>query len=63
MIHYLKGAVIESSPLEIILDVNGVGYSVQIPITTAEKIPPLGETCELFIHPSSKKTHQLNLFP
>lgn len=51
MIHYLKGAVIESSPLEIILNVNGVGYSVQIPITTAEKIPPLGETCELFIHP------------
>ena len=33
------------------MDVNGVGYSVQIPITTAEKIPSLGETCELFIHP------------
>lgn len=51
MIHYLKGTVIESSPLETILDVHGVGYSVQIPITTAEKIPPNGEACELFIHP------------
>ena len=51
MIHYLKGTIIESSPLETILDVNGVGYSVQIPITTAEKIPPNGEACELFIHP------------
>jgi Holliday junction DNA helicase RuvA len=51
MIHYLKGVVIESSPLEIVIDVNGVGYSVQIPITTAEKIPPNGENCELFIHP------------
>lgn len=51
MIHYLKGTVIESSPLETILDVHGVGYSVQIPITTAEKIPANGEACELFIHP------------
>lgn len=50
MIAYLKGTVLEASPLELILDVQGVGYAIQIPITTAEKIPPAGQTCELHIH-------------
>lgn len=50
MIAYLKGTVLEASPLELILDVQGVGYAIQIPITTAEKIPPIGHTCELHIH-------------
>jgi len=50
MIAYLKGTVLEASPLELILDVQGVGYAIQIPITTAEKIPPVGQTCELHIH-------------
>ena len=50
MIAYLKGTVLEASPLELILDVQGVGYTIQIPITTAEKIPPVGQNCELYIH-------------
>ena len=50
MISNLKGIVLESSPLEMVLDVNGVGYSINIPITTAEKIPSNGSPCELFIH-------------
>ena len=50
MIAYLKGTVLEAGPLELILDVQGVGYAIQIPITTAEKIPPVGQNCELYIH-------------
>jgi Holliday junction DNA helicase RuvA len=50
MISYLKGIVLESSPLEMVLDVNGIGYSIQIPVTTAEKVPANGSPCELFIH-------------
>ena len=50
MIVYLKGTVIEAKPLELVMDVNGIGYSINIPITTAEKIPSTGEHIELFIH-------------
>ena len=50
MIAYLKGTVLEAGPLELILDVQGVGYAIEIPITTAEKIPPVGQNCELYIH-------------
>lgn len=50
MIVYLKGTVIEAKPLELVMDVNGIGYSINIPITTAEKVPSTGEDFELFIH-------------
>lgn len=48
MISRLKGTVLESSPLLVVLDVAGVGYEVHIPVTTAEKVPPPGGTCSLF---------------
>lgn len=50
MIARLKGTVDESTPLLVVLDVKGVGYEVHIPVTTAEQIPAVGETCNLFIH-------------
>ena len=47
MISRLKGTVLESTPLLVLLDVSGVGYEVHIPVTTAEKLPPPGEVCSL----------------
>ncbi|PXA03992.1 Holliday junction branch migration protein RuvA [Coraliomargarita sinensis] len=48
MIAHLKGTVLESTPLLVVLDVAGVGYEVHIPVTTAEKVPPIGQPCSLF---------------
>ena len=50
MIARLKGTVLESTPLLVVLDANGVGYEVHIPVTTAEKVPGIGAECSLFIH-------------
>jgi Holliday junction DNA helicase RuvA len=50
MIARLKGTVLETTPLMVIIDAGGVGYEVQIPITTAEKVPAEGNQCSLFIH-------------
>jgi Holliday junction DNA helicase RuvA len=50
MIAQLRGLVLEATPLKCILDLNGIGYEVHIPVTTAEKIPVPGETATLFIH-------------
>jgi Holliday junction DNA helicase RuvA len=50
MISRLKGTVLESTPLQVVLDVSGVGYEVHIPVTTAEKVPAVGNECSLFIH-------------
>jgi len=54
MIGYLTGKIISSKPTQIILDVNGVGYLVNISISTFEKISDK-ESVSLFIHTSVKK--------
>lgn len=50
MISRLKGTVLESSPLLLVLDVQGVGYEVNIPLTTSEKLPSEGNECALYTH-------------
>ena len=50
MISQIKGTVLESTPLLVVLEVAGIGYEVHIPITTAEKVPTIGAECSLFIH-------------
>ena len=50
MISQIKGTVLESTPLLVVLEVAGIGYEVHIPITTAEKVPTIGAECSLFVH-------------
>ena len=50
MIARIKGIILESTPLMVVLEAAGVGYEVHIPVTTAEKIPAIGKECSLFIH-------------
>jgi holliday junction DNA helicase RuvA len=54
MIGYLTGKIISSKPTQILLDVNGVGYTVNISINTFEKISEK-EIISLFIHTSVKE--------
>ena len=50
MIARLKGEIIESTPLMVVVDAGGVGYEVHVPVTTAERLPAVGQKCSLFIH-------------
>ena len=52
MIGYLKGTVLRSSPERVLLDVQGVGYEVHVPLSTyyeLERAGP-GGAVQLFIH-------------
>ena len=48
MIVALRGKLVKSSPLYAVLDVGGVYYGVNVPITTAERLPRAGE--ETLLH-------------
>jgi Holliday junction DNA helicase RuvA len=47
MITFLHGKLIESLPTQAIVDVNGVGYEVLIPLSSFDKLPPPGGEVKL----------------
>ena len=48
MIAFLKGTLEVKEPNRAVLDVNGVGYELSIPLSTYEKLPPVGERVILY---------------
>jgi Holliday junction DNA helicase RuvA len=50
MIAYLEGVLREKEPTRVVLDVNGVGYEVLIPLSTFYDLPDEGKTVALRIH-------------
>lgn len=49
MIARLRGQLIEKMPPWVVLDVAGVGYQVEVPLSTFEVLPALGEQSSLLI--------------
>ncbi|MEN9704863.1 MAG: Holliday junction branch migration protein RuvA [Pseudomonadota bacterium] len=50
MIGSLTGVLAEKSPLRLLVDVGGVGYDVEVPMSTFYGLPPLGGKLRLLIH-------------
>ena len=50
MIGRLTGLLAEKNPPEILLDCNGVGYEVLVPMSTFYNLPGLGEKISLLTH-------------
>lgn len=48
MISRLSGKLAEKAPPQIVIDVNGVGYEVDVSMQTFYQLPPLGETVQLY---------------
>ncbi|HZP58913.1 MAG TPA: Holliday junction branch migration protein RuvA [Opitutaceae bacterium] len=47
MITSLQGTLAAASPLRAVIELNGLGYEVNIPLTTAEKLPATGAQVKL----------------
>ena len=50
MIAFLNGMLVEKKPTEILMDVNGVGYTLAIPLSTYDALPATGGTLRIFTH-------------
>ena len=50
MISYLRGALLEKHPNQVIVDVHGVGYDVTIPVSAYSSLPEKGAEVRLHIH-------------
>jgi len=47
MITSIQGTLASATPLHAVIELNGFGYEVHIPVTTAEKLPSLGAIVKL----------------
>ena len=47
MITFLKGTLTDALPTQAVIDVNGIGYEVLIPLSSFEKLPELGQAVTL----------------
>ncbi len=50
MIGRLAGTLIEKNPPQILLDVQGVGYEIDVPMSTFYNLPNVGDKVQLFTH-------------
>jgi Holliday junction DNA helicase RuvA len=50
MIEYIRGSLAQKSPAEAVVEAAGVGYVLVIPLSTFEKLPPVGDTVKLLCH-------------
>lgn len=50
MIAWLEGKLREKAPTRIVLDVQGVGYELLVPLSTFDTLPDLGKTVSLLVH-------------
>ncbi len=59
MIGRLRGTLAEKQPPHLILDVNGLGYELEVPMTTLYRLPPVGEPLMLHTHLVVREDAQL----
>jgi len=59
MIGQLSGALLEKNPPAILINVQGVGYEVDVPMSTFYGLPDIGEPVELHTHLVVREDAQL----
>jgi len=55
----LRGTLVEKQPPHVLLEVSGVGYELEVPLTTLYRLPALGEALTLHTHLVVREDAQL----
>ncbi|MGJ8682393.1 Holliday junction branch migration protein RuvA [Paraglaciecola sp.] len=59
MIGSLRGIVLEKQPPEVLIEAGGVGYEVQVPMTSFYELPEVGQEAYVCIHLVTREDAQL----
>ncbi len=58
MIGHLRGRVLDRQPPRLLLDVGGVGYEIEVPMSAWPALPQIGEETGLWIHQQIREDGQ-----
>jgi Holliday junction DNA helicase RuvA len=50
MITFLEGTLVEALPTQVVVGVNGVGYHVNIPLSSYDRLPAVGQPIKILTH-------------
>ena len=50
MYEYIKGQLSSKNPTQVVIDVGGVGYRLNVPVSTFERLPDIGSEAKLFTY-------------
>lgn len=50
MIAFLRGVLVEGLPTQVVVEVNGIGYEVLIPLSSYDQLPAPGQEVKLLTH-------------
>jgi Holliday junction DNA helicase RuvA len=62
MYSYLEGKISEKSPVLMTLDCNGIGFEINIPLSTFDQLKEVGEITRLYIHYSFNEQDGTKLY-
>jgi len=48
MFEYLIGTLADAAPEKVVIDIDGIGYRVWVPLSTYEQLPQTGQECKVY---------------
>ncbi len=62
MIAYIEGKVASKDTKQVVVDVNGIGYAVDVPPRTVGDLPPVGEPVTFYTHYYQNRDNEITLY-
>ena len=47
MINYIRGKLVHKTPQKVVVDIQGIGFGIWIPLSTYEKLPDIEHVIQL----------------
>lgn len=62
MISYIKGVVVHKETKQVIVDVNGIGYAIDVPPRVITDLPPVGDTVTFYTYYYQNRENKITLY-
>jgi len=62
MIAYIKGIIVHKETKQVIVDVNGIGYMLDVPPRVVTGLPPIGDTVTFYTYYYQNRENKITLY-